>query len=132
MARGKPNKMKLAKLGYGAKWVEYGFVTEALLEAQLHEFGKGEDPNPEHYRYASFLNWLKSKEQLTDLEIERYIDLAKEEPDQPMAGSAMRELVLFSQLTDEQFEFVKEQLSEFGGWTDKLIAKATLKRKPSR
>jgi len=75
------------------------------------------------------LNWLWSKENLTNQEIENFIELALEDQHELMAGSAVKELFTFPQITANQFDLVKQQLPKFGDWTTKLISRETLKKK---
>ena len=121
--------MKLQDLGYSEKWVKYGLLDEYSLRLQCSEFLINEDQNTEHYRYRTFLNWLRSKSELEDYEIANYIELALEDPDVSMAGSAMKELFTAPQITDKQYEVIRLQLPKFGQWTEKLISRETLKRK---
>ena len=121
--------MELEDLGYTIKWVEFGLIDEDVLNLQFGEFLKGEDQNTEHYRYGTFLHWLRSKKELTDLEINNYIELAIEDPNEFMAGSAMKELLTAPQITEKQFELVKSKLPQFGDWTKKLINRETLKKR---
>ena len=121
--------MDLNDLGYTYKWMQYGLINEDILEQQFIEFEKGEDQNTEHYRYGSFLNWLRQKGSLSDLEIDHYIELALDDPDQLMSGSAVRELFLSKQITENQFLYIKKRLPEFGDWTTKLIRQQELIRR---
>lgn len=121
--------MNLEKLGYTEKWIQYGIINVELLENQLDEYHSSGDHNTEHYRYGAFLNWLKSKKGFTNKEIERYLELASEDSNKLMAGSAVKELFKSTLLTDEQFDQIKINLSQCGEWTNKLIQKETLKRR---
>jgi hypothetical protein len=121
--------MDLAKLGYTQKWMEYGFLTEEALNLQLVEFDKGEDPNTEHYRYRTFQNWLASKTNVTDNEIQQFIELSKEDTDAVMAGSAVRELFTSSIISEDQFELIRLKLPAFGDWTRKLILREVLTKR---
>lgn len=122
-------KQELSTLNYTQKWLDYGLLTEEKLQSQLAELAKGEDSNTEHYRYGQFLNWLNAKDKLTDLEIEHFIELAKDDPDVTMAGPAMIKLFEHHQLADSQFEYIKSRLPEFGDWTAKIIEHATLQER---
>ena len=123
------NTMELKDLGYTEKWVDYGLLTEEILTDQFSEFQKGEDPNTEHYRYGTFKHWLSLKNQFTNLEIERFIELALEDSDQLMAGSAAKDLFTHPNISDNQFDWIKTELSKFGAWTIKLIQREELKKR---
>lgn len=116
-------------LGYTEKWIEYGFLTEEILQNQLAEFEKGEDQNTEHYRYGAFLYWFDQRNAFSDTEVEHYIELALNDPHELMAGSAIKELFTSSKITDTQYDLIKRELPKFGKWTTKLIQKEEIKRK---
>lgn len=121
--------IELTKLGYTEKWIRFSFLDKKTLEKQLINFENGDDPNTEHFRYQSFINWLATKEELTDLEIQNFIELALEDEDQVMTGSAVVQLLRHPKITDNQFKFIAEKLSIFGLWTMKVIERERLKRK---
>jgi len=120
--------MRPETLGYSEKWIRFGLLDETSLQKQMEIFRNSADKNTEHYRYGSFLYWLRNKKVLTNSEISNYVELAKEDSNELMAGSAVKELLLAPQLTDEQFEYVKPLIPAFGEWTIKLIERETLKR----
>ncbi len=119
-------------MGYTEKWVDYGFLTEEILINQFSEFQKGDSKNAEHYRYGTFKYWLDPKNQFTNLEIEQFIELALEDSDQFMAGSALKELFTHPDISDHQFNLIKKELSKFGDWAIKLIQREELKKKIER
>ncbi len=121
-------KQYYSLLGYTEKWMNYGLLDEATLARQLKEFEKGENTGTEHYRYAKFLNWLRRKQHLTNEEIRNYIELALTDEEETMGGSAVKVLFEQANLTDEQYEYVKHRLPEFGVWTQKVISRDALKR----
>ena len=61
---------------------------------------------PEHYRYAAFRHILTSHLEMDDAEIAHYIHLAEDDADQGMAQSALMELLLWSGLTNAQFDML--------------------------
>ena len=120
--------MDLSTLGYSEKWLKYGFVDEEHIQAQLIAF-KDEPEDKSQFRFASFCQWLHPKETIDDQEIKHFIQLALEDEDTYVAGSAMRELFTSSILSEQQFEFIKKRLPEFGDWTTKLITREVLLRR---
>lgn len=122
-------KVEFKGLGYSDKWLEYGFIDERILDHQYAEFRKGNDRNIEHYRYRSFSNWLSKKEKFTDSEIENFIELATEDNDQLMAGSAVKLLFSSPQISGDQFDLIRQKLPAFGDWTTKLIRREVLVRR---
>lgn len=121
--------MKKLELGYTKKWIAYNFLNKNILSQQLTEFKKGGDQNIEHYRYASFVNWLDKKSKLTDQEVNHYLELAGEDVDVQMGGTAIKDLFVSPKITKQQFELIKSKLPEFGDWTKKLIAREVLIRR---
>ena len=121
--------MELEDLGYTEKWIDYGLLTEEILSDQLSKFQNDEDQNTEHYRYGTFKHWLSLKNQFTELEIVQFIELALEDSDQLMSGSAVKDLFTHPKISDDQFNLIKTELSKFGDWTVKLIQREELKKK---
>lgn len=121
--------MELEDLGYTEKWLEFGLLNEEILIKQFAKIRIDEDFSAEYYRYEAFLNWLNQKSSITDLEISNYIELALEDSDQLMAGSAVQELFTSSIISEIQFNRIKKDLVKFGNWTLKLIKRQELKRK---
>lgn len=121
--------MNTLKLGYTEKWFDYNFLNEETLLSQITEFEKGDEQSTEHYRYASFQNWLEAKESLTNEEIENYIELALNDEDERMGGSAIKALFVSSKISDKQFDLLKVKLPQFGEWTEKLISREVLIRR---
>src|SRR3954447_17720884 len=93
----------IMKLGYTDKWILYGFLTPEDLERQALELESGEDDNPEHYRFRTFLSILSSRSALSDIEIDHYIEIALEDPDRGMAESALKMLAEWSGLTEKAY-----------------------------
>lgn len=120
--------MKLEDLGYSKKWIDYGLLTIETLRKQFSEFQKG-DRNREHYRYATFVNWLNEKIGFSDLEIKQFIELAVEDSNQLMAGSAIKNLFIHSKISTAQSELIKNVLPEFGPWTNQFIQREELKKR---
>lgn len=121
--------MDILKLGYTQKWIDLGFLDEETLSKQITEFEKGDGKNAEDFRNSTFKNWLKGKKKLTNKEVNNYIELAKDDTDDRLSGAAIKDLFVFSKISDEQFEMVKSRLPEFGEWTKKLIAREDLTRR---
>lgn len=120
--------MELSELGYNKKWLSSGILTEEVFNQQLEEIKVAEDKSTENFRYATLMDWIKSKDSFTDKDIENFFNLTIEEEDQIMGGMAIRELFASPLLTDQQFETLKQGLPEFGKWTEKHIAKQDLER----
>lgn len=121
--------MELEDLGYTQKWITYGVLSNEVLQFQVTEFARGEDINTEHYRYETLMNWIRQKDRITDLEIEQFFELALEDPNELMTGSAASSLFVSRIIKDDQFEKIKDYyLPKFGDWTTKLIEREVLKK----
>jgi hypothetical protein len=118
----------LARLGYSSSWLNYGVLTIELLIEQDQAFLTSDDENTEHYRYKTFNRYLHSKQQLTDIEFDNYLELTLSDKDLTMAGSAMKSLFTEINLTDNQFEKLCHTIRHLGKWTEKVIAAQKLKR----
>jgi len=115
--------MNQSKLKYHKKWFEYGFISETELTNQIKEYDKGEDAYSEHYRYKSFLDFIKKKRKFEDNEIIKFIELVELDIDQGMASSALVKLFLSKKLTPGQIENVSEKLKKYGDWAKKIVNK---------
>lgn len=122
-------KMKPEDLGYTQKWFDYGVLSQEAFAEQVSEFQKAEDQNTEHYRYETLLHWMRVKTEFANLEIERLLELLLSDPDQLLAGSAIKELFQRPELSKKQFQLLKKQLPLFGDWTAQLIEREELKKK---
>ena len=96
----------LKKLGYSKAWIDYGHLEESTLTEQIKKFVAGEDPNTEHYRYASFRKILENAQVVSDKLIEELLVLVDSDPDQSMASSVLYQLISRPDISDEQFEFI--------------------------
>ncbi len=121
--------MKLSKLGYTKKWIRYEFITPEIFEKQLNHFLASEEKVQENYRFTSFVTWLDSKEKISDRELANFVELATEDSNEHMAGSAVKELIESPKITDKQFENLKIQFETFGDWTKKVVLRETLIRR---
>jgi hypothetical protein len=94
----------LRLLGYDQRWLTYGFLTPDVLTRQCAERDSSGDENAEHYRYATFRSFLGGRSSISESDVSRYIELAKLDPDQTMAQSALAELLACPGLSADQFE----------------------------
>lgn len=116
-------------LGYSKKWLDYGFITEEAYLEQLQESKKSKDKELSEFRLESFNNWLSAQKALNVTEIEQFLELAKEDKDPLMAGTALKSLFVSEILSENQFKFLKRKLPEFGDWTKKFIAFTDLNKR---
>lgn len=119
---------KLKKLGYSPEWIEFGILTQDVLDKQIDDHLETGHQSTEHYRYGAFRFWLSQQNDFDQRQIESYLHLAKCDPDQMMAGSAIIDLLRDSRLSDDDFCYVVNAINEDGEWITKEIAKARLIR----
>lgn len=98
----KQTQEALESLGYHPTWIEYGLIDPATLKAQLDRFISDGRRSPEHYRYASFKDFLGKRSHLDPDTLDHYIDLAERDPDISMGTAALIELLEWPRLTDQQ------------------------------
>lgn len=122
---------KLRSLGYTRKWIESGILTEEVLESQVKDVSGDGGVSNEHFRFSVLCNWLNEQIRASDSEIQYFLEVAVEDPDESMAGSSVEKLLHCSWLTDSQYLRVSNQLKGYGTWTLKSIERASLKRKLS-
>lgn len=118
----------LSTLGYTVKWLEYGLLTKNYLLIQTDIYNQGDDKNTEHYRYATFRNYLETKDTLTDLEFDHYIELALCDKALVMAGSALMDLFTKTSLSNHQFDMLITVMKGLGEWANNTILRQTLLR----
>ncbi len=117
-------EQQLSELGYTPLWMEYGVLTAEILALQHEHWKTSQDiGGVEHYRYASFRNFLQNKTTLTDTECKQYAHLARIDADSFMAGAAMVDILRMPNLTEKQFMYLAEELAGYGTWTEKIITK---------
>lgn len=119
---------KLYKIGYTTLWLDSGVLTIDYLNEQVKVYDNSDDKNTEHYRYATFSNYLSSKTELSDIEFENYLKLTFEDNNPLMAGSATADVFYKINLTEEQFERLCKTIGHFGKWTEKLVTRQILLR----
>ncbi|HEX9961087.1 MAG TPA: hypothetical protein VGB00_09155 [Pyrinomonadaceae bacterium] len=120
---------KPAVLNYSDLWLKFGFLTAEELDEQIKIFETSDDKSTERYRYASFRKYLNSRGELTDDEINKYLHLAEIDEDEMMACAAVVDLLCHRNLTDFQFEKIRDALGLYGKWTEKVISREILFRK---
>ena len=119
----------LKKLEYSGRCgLSYGFLDLATLEEQGARLASGDDSNTEHYRYHTFCSILSSRERLSDEEVDHYIELALEDPDQSMGYSALAELATWPNLEESGCQ----KLSNHEAFQSTWMRRALLRGKAMR
>lgn len=92
---------------YPPPWVKHGLASGEYFEAQARAFA-AEYPNrapeggTEHWRYGSFLHWLR--QELSELQLSHLLEAALADPDAPMAGNILKAVVAHPKSTDEMLQ----------------------------
>jgi hypothetical protein len=76
-----------------ALWFELGIVTPERLQAMNEEWDRGEDKNPEHYRWHAFMDFLEEARPLTEELAAALYELGRRDPDFEMGGSMMGQIL---------------------------------------
>jgi hypothetical protein len=94
-------------LGYDARWLEFGAVSETRVIAQAaearSEFGERE-PLSEHYRWAAFVEHVGGRECFSDEEVDRLLALCEADPDAAAGRAMFIRLLSHRGLTGPQLE----------------------------
>jgi hypothetical protein len=93
--------------------LDYKILTIDYLVEQEQIFDNSDDQNTEHYRYQAFRHYLGSKDKLSDIEFDNYLQLTFEDNDPLMAGSAAVDLFNKVDLTNYQFEKLCKTIGHF-------------------
>ncbi|MDP6636017.1 MAG: hypothetical protein QGG42_14050 [Phycisphaerae bacterium] len=94
----------LVRLGYSREWIDSGIISGDLLLQQYNEIQTSDDPNAEHYRHGAFLNYIRSRDALSDEEIDNIFALTDCGPDgEDLRLNRIIELIRSDLLTTEQF-----------------------------
>jgi hypothetical protein len=83
----------MTPLGFTDAWFALGVIDKCLLDELMVEWEKGDDPNPEHYRYGAFGKFLSRVRPLSPSLAAALYDLGASDADVGM-GTAMMNLVL--------------------------------------
>jgi hypothetical protein len=67
--------------GFTPEWYDLGIVDDALLVRLLAEWDKGEDPNPEHYRFRALGEFFAQHNPLAPELAVALWELAEADPD---------------------------------------------------
>jgi hypothetical protein len=106
-------KNALKRLGFTEVWLEHGIITEARLFQLYDEIQSSDDKNAEHYRAYAFHEYIKTKQTLSDSEIEIFFALKDKGPDLCDLHENRIFVILYSNLlTDEQLEGLSEKYPE--------------------
>jgi len=83
-----PDEARTA-LGFTEDWRSLAIVTPERIEEFAIEFQSGDDPNPEHYRWRAFQQFLRSNRPLTHGQAEALYRLGDRDPEVGMGGAMM-------------------------------------------
>jgi hypothetical protein len=86
-----PNRVE--PFGFTVQWFALGIVSDASIDEMRVRWNTGDDPNPEHYRYGAFQEFLAARQPLLpDLSAALY-ELGAADPDWSMGGAMMADIL---------------------------------------
>src|SRR3989442_1469083 len=80
-------------LGFTRRWWDLGVIDATSLALYRAEWDRGEDRNPEHYRYGAFRAFLAARRPLPPDLAQALFELGDADPDQMMGGAMMADIV---------------------------------------
>lgn len=97
-----PKAQFLKTYGFPPEWETWGFYPDELFESQLCVTADDEDPHPdEHLRYGAFSWWIRQHRELSAETLIQLCQLAALDPDPPMSGAAIRDIMFHPTATEE-------------------------------
>ena len=116
----------LKRLGYTTDWLDLEIITEELLCEQLIEINQSDDNNAEHYRHRTFNVFIDRQTYLTDIQLEKILQLMDNGPDKTdLHISRIISLIYSGLLNNAQFE----KLSQYNEVLNNPIQKLYLRTK---
>ncbi|MEK6239124.1 MAG: hypothetical protein N2C14_30780, partial [Planctomycetales bacterium] len=110
-------------LGLSEPWFRLGLVDETILAELRAEWAKGEDRNPERYRYGLFQRFLADRRPLSADLADALYDLGAADPDPSMGGVMMGDVIRLTECPRE----LRERASDSGKpWLKKLVYRLQL------
>lgn len=112
------------QLHFHPNWFEYGLLDTNFFAQQVEKYQHKKDifgESLEHYHYFAFKSVLSSRESLSDEQIEQYIELCQLDEDWSMAHAALIDLLLWQELTDEQYQKLTTHPAFSGKVAQKII-----------
>lgn len=95
-------------LGYDARWLAWGLFDEPYLRAQYENFSRDREEGTEHYRAAALRHYFETTAEISDDQLDRYLDICGSQSDPILAPHYLHELIRFSGLRDEQLERLRK------------------------
>lgn len=96
----------MTALGYSQPWLTHGIVDAEFLHLQYREFRTSADQNPEHYRHAAFVRFLRQHPPQTQAQIDALLELRDEGSD-GVDLRVSRAIAVFETLNEHQLDAVR-------------------------
>jgi hypothetical protein len=115
----RPAKAQFLK-GYGfpPEWEAWDLYPDELFEGQLAATDDDEEPHPdEHLRYGAFCWWVRRHRDLSEETLIQLCRLAALDPDPPMAGAAVHDILFHPKATVRVAAAVAEVAQGHEGWS---------------
>ena len=123
------SKNEIELFGYNQYWIALGIVDEYKIQDDLLQFKEGEDPDPDHFRHRRLVEWLKSKKETNELEIESLCELVKNDIDISYANNVITEFYNSEFIKLEQRILLESKIENLSPFLKTFAAKNKIKRK---
>jgi hypothetical protein len=119
----------LAALGYDEAWLTEGLLSRALLSEQYARLQAGGTKKTGRYRAQAAAAWTEAAESLRDPQIDAFLTLMREDPDQKMAQSAIAALIGSRRISLEQLERIAQSDAKLMRRHEPLVRRTYLSRR---
>jgi hypothetical protein len=107
----------LRRYGFPTQWEEWGTYPDDLFQGQLAATIEDAEPCPdEHLRYGAFCWWVRRHRELSEEKLIQLCRLAALDPDPPMAGAAVHDILFHPMATDRVAVAVADLAEGHEGW----------------
>lgn len=103
--------------GFPPEWLTWDLYPDELFAGHIEATRDDTEPHPdEHLRYGAFLWWLRRHRELGEETLIRLCRLAALDPDPPMAGAALHDILSHPGATEHVAEIAAALAFEHEGW----------------
>lgn len=115
----RPDRVQfLRSYGFPPEWEAWDLYPDELFHAQLNAVSDDAEPHPdEHLRYGAFCWWVRRHRDLSEEKLIQLCRLAALDPDPPMAGAAVHDILFHPRATANVAMAVAELAQAHKGWS---------------
>ncbi len=113
-----PSKSQFLHIyGFPSEWDAWGLYPDELFNAQLNVMADDvHTHHDEHLRYGAFIWWVQKQRDLPKDTLLQLCRLAALDPDPPMAGAAIHDILFHPMADSEVVTVVAELARNHAGW----------------